>query len=286
MSGRDGFLPAAAHAGDQDATPSPYGSGGTTPPVNNLPNVSVSTAAEGPDGVDYQHASLAQLPSPTGLSSELAEAKIAPDSDVLSQGGAAGSGESHGGGSVSVSEGATDASGHISLGAPDLAAFNLAGTTFGDTGHILFGDLADSLSNLPLIGGLLGDTGNIFGSTLGSLVSSVEPAISLVEGAPSSHAFDFGSPGQLSFADDPPSAASQELATPSGGYTEYGIALNLGASDIAHSSGEAALHADGLGVGVLDNVPTDHLPGGDFNIPSDALHLDHSVLRTASDILA
>jgi len=257
--------------------------------VNNLPNVSVSTAAEGPDGVDYQHASLAQLPSPTGLSSELAEAKIAPDSDVLSQGGAAGSGESHGGGSVSVSEGATDASGHISLGAPDLAALNLTAETFsvglhidlGNTAHVVLG----GLDNLTLVGGLLEDVGNALTSTTGNLVSSVEPVVSLVEGAPFSHA-DFGSPGQLSFADDAPSAASHELATPSGGYTEYGIALNLGASDIAHSSGEAAVHADGLGVGVLDHVPTDHLPGGDFNIPSDALHLDHSVLRTASDILA
>ena len=296
VAGRDGFLPLAAHAGGQDATPSSHGSGGTTPLVNNLPNISVSTAAEEPDAVDYQHASFVNLPAPTGLSSELAEAKIAPGSDVLSQGGAGGGAAGQDGGSASVSEVATDASGHISLGAPDLAAFNLTGETFGvelridlgDTDHVLFGDLADTLSNLPVVGGLLEDTGNILMSTTGSLVSTLEPIASLVDvdGAPSSHASGFGSPGQLSFAGDSPSAAGHELATPSGGYTNYGIALNLGASEIAHGSGEAAVHADALGVSVLDSVPTDHLPGSDFNIPSDALHLDQSVLRTASDILA
>ena len=294
MSGRDGFLPPAAHAGDQEATPSSHGSGDTTPVVNNLPNISVSTAAEGPDAVNYQHASFVNLPAPTDLSSELAGTKIAPGPDTLSQGRAAGGGAGHDGGSASVSDVATDASGHISLGAPDLAA--LTGDMFGlglhidlgDMDHVLFGGLADGLSNLPLVGGLPGDTGNILASTIGSLGSALEPVVSLVDvdGAPSGHASDFGSPGQLSFADDSSFAASDELATPSGGYSNFGIALNLGASDLAHGSGEAAVHANGLGVSVLDSAPTDHLPGSDLDTPSDALHLDQTVLRTASDILA
>jgi hypothetical protein len=37
---------------------------------------------------------------------------------------------------------------------------------------------------------------------------------------------------------------------------------------------------------VLDIAPTDHLPGSDLDTQSDALHLDQSVLRSASDILA
>ncbi len=186
---------------------------------------------------------------------------------------------------------------HISLGEVQFGAFNLAGDALdlglhidlGDAAHTLLGGLADGLGNLPLIGGLPEDAGSTPASTTGNLLSTLGPVVSLagIDGDPSgAHASDVGSPGQLNFADSSSPAASHELATPSGGYTNYGIALNLGASDIAHGSAEAAVHADALSVSALDSLPTDHLPGGDLNVPSDALHLDQSLLRTASDILA
>jgi len=296
MAGRDGFLPTAAHAGDDDAGLSTHGSGDTAPIVNNLPNISVSTATDGPDAVNYQHASLANLPAATGLSSELAEAKIAPAADMLAQGTGAGGGSGHVGGAP-VGEAANDAVGvNVGLGAPDLAALSHLGAPLdlglhldlhlSNTAHGLLGGLADDLGNLPLGGGLLEEVVSNLASTTGS---GLEPVVSLVGvhgdngGA---HGSDVASPGQFSFGDYPTPASGDELATQSGGYTNYGIALNLGASDIAHGSAEAMVHADALGVTVLDSMPTDHLPGGDLNVPSDALHLDQSLLRTASDILA
>ena len=219
MSGRDGFLAPAAHAGDQDGTPSPHGSGDATPVVNSLPNIGVSTAADGPDAINYQHASLANLPAPAGLSSELAEAKTAPGADVLSQSGVGGGGAGHNGGSASVSEVATDASGHIDLGAPGLAA--LTGDMFGLGLHIDLGNTVHVLLDGP----------SHLTSTTGNLLSTLGPVVSLVgsELDPSgANAADVGSPGQLSFADDLSFAVSDELATPNGGYTDYGMALNLG----------------------------------------------------------
>ena len=286
-AGRDGFLPTAAHASYDDAGLSSNGSGHTAPIVNNLPNISVSTATEGPDAVNYQHASLADLPAATGLSSELAEAKIAPGADTLGQGG--------GGAGALVGSAATDSAGqHVALGTPGLVASSHSGVPVDlglhlDLAHGLLGGGADSLGNL-LVGELIEAVGSNLASTAGSLLSGLEPVVSLIgingdnQGA---HSSDVASPGQLSFDDSSSPASSQhELATPSGGYTHYGIALNLGASDIAHGSTEATVHADLLGVNVLDSLPTAHLPGGDLNGPSDALHLDQALLRTASDILA
>ena len=282
-AGRDGFLPTAAHASYDDAGLSSNGSGHTAPIVNNLPNISVSTATEGPDAVNYQHASLADLPAATGLSSELAEAKIAPGADTLGQGG--------GGAGAVVGSAATDSAGqHVALGTPGLVAFSHSGEPVDLGLHLdLAHGGADSLGNL-LVGELIEAVGSNLASTTGSLLSGLEPVVSLIgingdnQGANSS---DVASPGQLSFDDSSSPASSQhELATQSGGYTHYGIALNLGASDIAHGSTEATAHADLLGVNVLDSLPTAHLPGGDLNGPSDALHLDQALLRTASDILA
>ena len=78
MAGRDGWLPTAAHAGEEDLGRSGHAGSDTAPIVNNLPTISVSTATEGPEPITYQHAATMPAYAPTGLSSELAEAKITP----------------------------------------------------------------------------------------------------------------------------------------------------------------------------------------------------------------
>ena len=292
-AGRGGFLPTAAHASYDDAGLSPNGSGHTAPTVNNLPNISVSTATDGPDAVNYQHASLANLPAATGLSSELAEAKIAPDPDTLGQGG--------GDSGAPVGGAAADAAGQpVALSTPGLVAFGYSGEPvdlglhldlhLSNTAHGLLGGVADSLGNLPLVGELIESVGSNLASTTGSLLSGLEPVVSLIgingdnQGA---HSSDVASPGQLSFdGSSLPASSQHEFGTQSGADTHYGLALTLDASDIAHGSTEATVQADLLGVNVLDSLPPAHLPGGDLNGPSDALHLDQALLRTASDILA
>ena len=149
--------------------------------------------------------------------------------------------------------------------------------------HGLLGGVADGLGNLPLVGDLLDNVGSSVASTAGNLLSMLEPVVSLV----GVNGDDFGSgtaaPGQLSFGDGGGTTA-HELATPGGGYTTYGIALNLGAGDAASASASGDVDAGALG-SVLDSF-ADHLSGSHFDASSDALHLDQSVLRTASDILA
>lgn len=291
MAGRDGIMPTAAHAGEEDLGRVAHAGDDTAPIVNNLPNISVATATEGPEPITYQHAATMPAYAPTALSSELGEAKIAPTVDVLahSQGAAAGGG--YGSSVDGMNAGEADGT-HIGLAGEPFSAFNLAGQPLdlglhidlSDTTYGLLGGLADSLGNLPLVGAGLNDVGSSLAITTSNLVASAEPVVSLLglhgdaSGASTS---DVGSPGALSFAGSASPAGGDELATPSGGYTDYGITLNLGAFDVAHATGEAAVHADSLG-SMFDSAPLDTHLGGE----SDALHLDQSVLRTASDILA
>jgi hypothetical protein len=285
--GRDGWLPNAAHAGEEDLGRLSHGGSDTAPIVNNLPNISVSTATEGPEPITYQHAATMPGYAPTGLSSQLAEAKIAPAVESTGSGHAAG-----GGGGGHAGEADTDAAGaHVSLGAAPFLAFGHDGSPLdlglhfdlGNTVHGLLGAVTDGLGNLPLLGDLLEKGGSSVASTAGDWLSMLEPVASLV----GVNEDDFGSvtaaPGQLSFGDGGGSAA-HELATPGGGYTTYGIALNLGAGDAASASASGDVDAGAPGR-VLDSF-ADHLSGSHFDASSDALHLDQSVLRTASDILA
>lgn len=280
MAGRDGLLPAAAHAAEEDLGRVGHPGSDTAPIVNNLPNINVSTATEGPEPITYQHAPTLPSYAPTQLSGELGEAKITAGADEVGNGhgaGGGGGGAGYGADGASASEGSVDAGVHLSLGDAPFLAFAQDGQPLDLGLHLdpsgLLGNVADSLGGLPLVGGLLEDVGNTLASTTGNLLSLVGH----------SYGNDVGTPGQLSFGGGEMSPQPHELATPSG-YTTYGIALNLGASDVASVSGEAAVHADGLDMGVLDSL-VDHLPGGHL-APSDALHLDQSLLRTASDILA
>ena len=250
--------------------------------------ISVSTATEGPEPITYQHAATMPAYAPTGLSSELAEAKATPAVESTASGHAGG-----GGGGGHAGDAATDAEAsgaHVSLGDAPFLAFGQDGSPLdlglhldlGDTVHGLLGGVTDGLGNLPLLGDLLENVGSSVASTAGTLLSMLEPVVPV-----GLNGDDFGSgtaaPGQLSFGDGGGTTA-HELATPGGGYTTYGIALNLGAGDAASASASGDVDAGALG-SVLDSF-ADHLSGSHFDASSDALHLDQSVLRTASDILA
>jgi hypothetical protein len=287
MAARDGLLPTAAHAGDDDLGRTSHTGSDTAPIVNNLPNINVSTATEGPEPITYQHAATLPSYAPTQLSSELADAKTALGSDTLPHGlGTGGGGGGAGYHSDAVpGDGAVDATGvHLSLGEGQLFALGHDGQLLDlglhldltDTVHGLLSGVADTLD------ALLGDVGDSLVSTTGNLLALV----GIRGDGAGAHGYsnDVGMPGHLSFGDTEASVQPHELATPNGGYTTYGIALNLGSADTP-VSGEAAVHADALGASVLDNL-VDHLPGSHLDTSSDASHLDQAVLRTASDILA
>ena len=288
MAGRDGLLPTAAHAAEDDLGRVSHPGSGTAPVANTLPNISVSTATEGPEPITYQHAPTLPSYAPTQLSSELGEAKITAGADELAHGQGTGGGGGGGADShadVAQSEGTLDAGPHLSIGDGPFLAFAHDGQPLDLGLHLdpsgLLGDVADRLGGLPLVGGLLEDVGNTLTSTTGNLLSLV--GLSGGDAGAHSYGNDVGTPGLLAFADSADPAPSHELATLSG-YTTYGIALNLGASDLTPASG-GPVHTDGLNASLLDSL-TDHLPGGHLSVPSDALHLDQSLLRTASDILA
>lgn len=288
MVGRDGLLLAAAHAAEDDLGRVSHPGTGMAPIVNNLPNVDVSTATEGPEPITYQHAPTMPSYGPTQLSSELGAAKATAGADDVAHGQIAGGG---GGGAGShadaapASDGIVDAGVHLSLGDAQFLAFAHDGQPLDLGLHLdpsgLLGDVADGLGGVPLVGGLLEDVGSTLASTTGNLLSLVG-----LGGDAGAHSYgnDVGTPGLLAFADSSEPTPAHELATPSG-YTTYGIALNLGPSDASPVSGEAAAHADSLDASALDNL-SDHLPGSHLDTSSDALHLDQSLLRTASDILA
>ena len=166
MAGRDGWLPTAAHAAEEDVGRAGHAGSDTAPIVNNLPTISVSTATEGPESITYQYAATMPAYAPTGLSSELAEAKIAPAVESTASGHAAG-----GGGGGHAGDAATDADAtgaHVSLGDAPFLAFGQDGgrldlglrLDLGDAVHGLLGGVADGLGNLPLVGDLIDNVGS------------------------------------------------------------------------------------------------------------------------------
>lgn len=290
MAGRDGLLPTAAHAGDDDLGRVSHPGSGTAPIANTLPNIDVSTAAEGLEPITYQHAPTMPSSGPTQLSSELGAAKIATDTDEVghSQGGGGGwvgGADSHAD-AASASDGTIDTGSHLPLGDGPFLAFTHDGAPLDLGLHLdpsgLLGDVVDGLGSSLLVGGRLEDVGNTLASTTGNLPSLVGLSAGGA-GAPS-YGNDVGTPGQIAFADSVDPVPAHELATPSG-YTMYGVALNVGPSVASPASGEAAAHADSLDASGLDNQQG-YLTGSDLDTSSDALHLDQSLLRIASDVLA
>ena len=284
MAGRDGILPASAHAGDEALGRTDHASSATAPIANNLPNISVSTATEAPELITYQHAPTLPAYAATPLSSELGEAKIAPIADGFAHGGGA-----VGGGGFGHPMSADDASLASEASDGAFVAFNPSGELLdlglsldmNDTAQGLLGGVSDVLSSLPLIGSLLGNLGD----TLASSLPALSPATSLIGldgGHDDAQGAGVGSPGQINFSFGAPSD-SPALVSDSGGYTNYGIALSFGGSDAGASPSEGSADSD-LTSG-LDAWALNHLAGIDHST-SDALHIDQAVMRTASDILA
>jgi hypothetical protein len=284
MAGRDGLLPTSAHAGDEGLGRADHPSGETAPIANNLPNFGVSTATEAPESITYQHAPTMPAYAPTPLSSELGEAKIVPAADGFAHGGGAA-----GGGASGHPMSADDASLATEPSDGAFVAFNTSGEPLdlglsldmNDTAQGLLGGISDVLSSLPLVGGLLGNLGDPLTNATDHLLPALGPVTSLI-GLDGGHGDGVGSPGHINFSFGAPSD-SPALVNDSGGYTNYGIALNLGGSDAGTSASEAPVDSD-LTSG-LDAWAFNHIPGADQD-SSDALHIDQAVMRTASDILA
>jgi methylaspartate ammonia-lyase len=132
----------------------------------------------------------------------------------------------------------------------------------------------------------LDDTVHAVAATTGSLLATLQPALSIVglhHDAPGS-SFALGSNGQLDFGQAP--AGVHELDNVTGGYTNYGIALNTSIGNIVHASSDMAVHADAISTSMLDNFSLDHQSGSALHMTSDALHLDQALLRLASDVLS
>ncbi len=79
MVGRDAFLPTAAHAADGEGDQAGHHPSDTAPLANNLPNIEVSTAAESPGPITYQHAAPMPAYAADSPSGELAAAKVIPE---------------------------------------------------------------------------------------------------------------------------------------------------------------------------------------------------------------
>jgi hypothetical protein len=274
MAGREGHLPTTAHAGDEALGHADHATGTTAPIANNLPNISVSTAAEAPESITYQHAPTLPAYAPTPLSSELTEAKIAPIDDGFAHGGGAAGGGASGhpmaADDASLATEASDGA-FVAFTSGELLDLGLS-HDMNDTAQGLLGGFSDVLSSLPLVGGLLGNLSD-------TLVHATDHLIGLDGGHEGA---GVGSPGHINFSFGAPSD-SPALVSESGGYTNYGIALSLGGSQANTSASEAPVDSD-LTSG-LDAWAINHLPGADHG-SSDALHIDQAVMRTASDILA
>lgn len=296
MVGRDVFLPTAAHAGDDQIGHNDHTESGTAPIANNLPDVNISTATESPEPVAYAHAATMAAYASSATASELAAAKVIPVAHLGPDLDAVGHGGGGGGGSASAdgSAGGTEASLHLGVDQPLLAAFGHDGSLvdlglhldLSDTTQSILGLASGTLGGLPLVGGLLAELGDTVAGTAGNAVSSLEPVVSLLGGhsaGMSNYGNDTGLPGQLLFSSADHSSAPSEILSPIGNYTTYGIALSMGGPH--DSSGESAVHADAFDAHSLDVLAADHLPGTDTHFGSDALHLDQAILRTAADVL-
>lgn len=304
MAGRDGFLPTAAHAGEDEAGRAPHAADDASAAANGLPNINVATAGEPPEPVIYQQAAAGPpLPGATVVPSELAHP--ASDPTDTGHGGAMGSGGGGGGGgSVDVAaagdhvDSTSDAAiaAHLPFGGQFLAIdqygepldlglhLDLGQLDLGQTVGGLIGGVAHGLVSVPVAGVMLDSVGH----TAESVISSLVPTVS-VDGpaggssnAAGSHGSSFGlvDPSRLDFVSGPSNLAS-DLTTVDGRHTDFGIALNIGTGDAAHTQFGIGTTFDST---LLDTLLGDHLPGDLSNV-SDALNHDQSLLRTAVDAL-
>lgn len=304
MAGRDAFLPTAAHAGDGETGHAGHHASDAAPFANNLPNIDVSTAAESPEPITYQHAAPMPVYATEALPSELAAAKeipaagLGPEPYMASYGGGGG-----GSGEAASASGAAelhaDPLAHTLEPVPDQPLSLATGkegslvelglhVDLGGTVHDILGGVTSTLGSLPLLGETLGDVGNVLATTTSNLLSALAPVVSLVGlGDSGSHQFGsaLGLPGQLQFAATSDASGPSELLSLHGNYTSYGIALSIGVHD-GVAAGDTASHADAPDLVALDVHIGDDLHGAGIHVGSDALHLDQTILKTAADVLA
>lgn len=300
MVGRDAFLPGSAQAGEAETGHGDHHPPGTAPIGNTLPNIDdVSSAAESPAPIAYQQAAPMPAYTSDATASELSSAKMIPAADV--------GGEMHasslGGGGADLLSGSSDATGSLLHGEtpsildqPIVAGIGHDGSLIdlglhldpGDAAQNLIASVADTLGDLPLLDDTLDGLGSALARTTDSLLSTLEPVVSLViPGNDNSGQFsgDLGLPGQLVFSPAGNGSGPDELAYPQGSYTSYGITLSIGDATDGSAADATYTQADTTAATAIDIHFADDLPGAGSHVGSDALHLDQTILRTAADVL-
>lgn len=299
MAGRDAFLPGSAQASEAETGPGDHHPPAAAPIANSLPNVDVSSDAESPAPITYQHAGPMPAYTSDATASELSAAKTIPAADLGPEMHLA----SQGAGGAAPPFGTSEANGSVSHGEtssmldqPIVAAIGHDGSVIdlglhfdlGDTAQSLIAGVADTLGNLPLLGDTLEGLGSALAKTAGSLLSAIEPVVSLV-GSGNDDASQFGSdlglPGQLIFAPAGNGSGPDELAYPQGGYTTYGIALSIGADHDGSAPDATSPQSNAATEAAIDIHFADDLSGAGLHVGADALHLDQTILRTAADVL-
>jgi hypothetical protein len=275
LAGREGILAPGAHAAESDSARPVGRPGEDGAAADNLPVNAIDTDAEEPINVVSPQGPMIVNPPPAELSGEAGDAEI-PDPE---EGTAQRLSEGSGGGGGGESAPATDAGGQqisLALGQPLEA---------GDIDLKLTSGVIDGLDNLvpgveldvPLIANLLSSTTNGVAAIADGALSTLSTVLSIGGLGDSHEGGDDAtvSGGHLNF-EDAQSASEPEAVPSQGGYTEYGIALNLSFSD-SESTAEAS---DG------DAAPSSPDDAPPVDVPSDALHADEAVLRIGGDTLA
>jgi hypothetical protein len=289
LAGREGLFAPGAHAAENDSARPTGHPGEDGAAADNLPVNAIATDAEEPLNAVSSQGPLIVNPQPTHLAGAVADAETATPEDIEAQRLSAG----FGGG------GGADGDHLMSTSAPDTGAPHISlalgqPLDVGDIDLKLASGALDGLDNLlpgvqldvPLIADLLNTATYGIGSLATGTVSSLSPILS-IGGLGDSHGGGnddaTGSMGHLNFA-DPPSPSEPDAAPTQGGYTDYGIALNLSFSNSEPATASSLHQSD-------DASGSSSFDHGDWHAPSisatsDALHADEAVFRLASDTLA
>ena len=290
LAGREALFAPGAHAAESDSARHDGHPGEDGAAADNLPVNAIATDAEEPLNAVSSQGPLIVNAQPTHLAGAVADVETATPEDIEAHRLSAGTG---GGGGA-------DGDHLISTSAPDTGASQISlalgqPLDAGDIDLKLASGVLDGLDNLlpgahldmPLISDLLDTATYSIGSLATGALSSLSPILS-IGGLGDSHGGGVnddatGSRGHLNF-EDPPSPSEPDAAPTQGGYTDYGIALNLSFSNSEPATASSTHQSD-------DASGSSSFDHGDWHAPSigatsDALHADEAVFRLASDTLA
>lgn len=273
LFGRDGVMPASAHASAHDETTPAHGTSDVAPIANDLADRPMTGLGDQSEPTTVSPGYTLHLQAPGGDAAPL------DIRDLGGEGASAARTATHhpidGGSAVAtvISSAATDAT--HPAGTETAEPPSLLHATIAPDG--LLDGVAHTLGELPLVGSLLGDTVHMVTSSVESLVGGLGGLLS-PRGTDAAGDAAIASGGSIAFEPASSTASPYELETPHG-FTDYGIALELGLP----------------GNSVLNTAPSLETDVGTFSPDHDTVHLaistDHSPAneagqRASSDVLA